>query len=286
MPITSTRLGSYWNLVIPCLLWSGLVPIHSEPTDAIMHYIERNGGLCMGLTRVKSARGAWVNVQNIDDLYVLRYALALLKRDEPNRALVSFYGKLAQGFTRDTFYDGESSSIEPLDRFGRHLPCRRTARPMQASSSSFATCWCRIGIWMTMGSRKRCGCCTRRRARGLKPAYRSWSQAPRPLSGRSPCESTRISGRLPRSFRCHSAPRERRSSVFARPRAGKPLKRRAIINRCVPWVRRRSTSRSYVASASSRRNSNRANHDANPVAQCVHPASGNCGMRLGSMLPR
>ena len=128
-PITSTRLGSYWNLVIPCVLWSGIFPIDSEPADAIVHYIQRKGGLCMGLTRVQSARGAWVNPQNIDDLYVLRYALALLKRDEPDRALVSFYGKLAQGFTRDTFYDGESSAIEPLDAFGRQfgLPPNSTA---------------------------------------------------------------------------------------------------------------------------------------------------------------
>jgi hypothetical protein len=128
-PITSTRLGSYWNLVVPCVLWSGLFPIDSAPADAILHYIQRKGGLCMGLTRVQSARGVWVNTQNIDDLYVLRYALALLKRDEPDRALVTFYAKLAQGFTRDTFYDGESSSIEPLDALGRQfaLPPNSTA---------------------------------------------------------------------------------------------------------------------------------------------------------------
>ena len=128
-PITATRLGGYWNLVVPCVLWSGLFPIDSEPANAILHYIQEKGGLCMGLTRMRSPRGVWVNVETIDDLYGLRYALALLKRDEPDRALVSFYGKLAQGFTRDTFYDGESSSIEPLDRFGRQfaLPPNSTA---------------------------------------------------------------------------------------------------------------------------------------------------------------
>jgi hypothetical protein len=75
----------------------------------------------MGLTRVQSVRGVWTNVQNIDDLYVIRYVNALLQRDEPDRALVTFYGKLAQGFTRETFIDGESSGIEPLDKFGRQL---------------------------------------------------------------------------------------------------------------------------------------------------------------------
>ena len=128
-PITSTRLGSYWNLVVPCILWSGIFPIDSEPADAIIHYIQRNGGLCMGLTRVQSVRGVWTNAQNIDDLYVIRYSNALLKRDEPDRALVTFYGKLAHGFTRETFIDGESTGIEPLDRFGRQvaLPPNSTA---------------------------------------------------------------------------------------------------------------------------------------------------------------
>ena len=128
-PITSTRYGSYWNLVVPCVLWSGIFPIDSEPADAIIHYIQRNGGLCMGMTRVQSVRGVWTNTQNIDDLYVIRYSSALLKRDEPDRALVTFYGKLAQGFTRETFCDGESTGIEPLDQFGRQvaLPPNSTA---------------------------------------------------------------------------------------------------------------------------------------------------------------
>jgi hypothetical protein len=43
--------------------------------------------------------------------------------------LVSFYGKLAQGMTRDTFIDGESSGIVPVDNFGRQmgLPPNSTA---------------------------------------------------------------------------------------------------------------------------------------------------------------
>jgi hypothetical protein len=55
--------------------------------------------------------------------------LALLERDEPDRALVTFYGKLAQGMTRDTFIDGEASSIEPFDPLGRQmgLPPNSTA---------------------------------------------------------------------------------------------------------------------------------------------------------------
>ena len=128
-PITGTRLGSYWNLVMPQVLFSGVFPANSQTAGDILRYIQTRGGLCMGMVRVQSARGAWVNEQNIDDLYTTRYVLALLERDEPDRALVTFYGKLAQGMTRDTFIDGESSGIEPLDKFGRQmgLPPNSTA---------------------------------------------------------------------------------------------------------------------------------------------------------------
>lgn len=128
-PVTGTRLGSYWNLVVQQLLGSGVFAENALLADDIMRYMRENGALCMGMLRVQSNRGWWVNPQNIDDLYTVRYALLLQQRDEPDRALVSFYGKLVQGMTRDTFLDGESSSIVPEDRFGRqfYLPPNSTA---------------------------------------------------------------------------------------------------------------------------------------------------------------
>jgi hypothetical protein len=128
-PITGSRLGSYWNLVVPQVLFSGVFPATSETTRDLLRYIQTRGGLCMGMTRVQSNRGFWLNVQNIDDLYTTRYAMALLERDEPDRALITFYGKLAQGLTRDTFIDGEVSGIEPIDQYGRQmsLPPNSTA---------------------------------------------------------------------------------------------------------------------------------------------------------------
>jgi hypothetical protein len=132
-PITATRLGSYWNLVVPQVLFSGVFPAKSQTAGDILRYVQTRGGLCMGMVRVQSVRGGWVNIQNIDDLYTTRYALALLERDEPDRALVTFYGKLAQGMTRDTFIDGESSGIEPLDQFGRQMGLP----PNSAANASF-----------------------------------------------------------------------------------------------------------------------------------------------------
>jgi hypothetical protein len=62
-----------------------------------------------------------VHEYGINELYGMRYTLALLERDEPDRALVSFYGKLAQGCTRHTFIGGEGASIVPIDEHGRQL---------------------------------------------------------------------------------------------------------------------------------------------------------------------
>jgi hypothetical protein len=132
-PITGTRLGSYWNLVVESLLGSGVFRYDSATASDILRYIQTRGGLCMGLLRVQSARGVWIDVQNIDDLYGVRYAMLLQQRDEPERALVSFYAKLAQGMTRDTFIDGESSGIVPLDRSGRQL----YLPPNSAANASF-----------------------------------------------------------------------------------------------------------------------------------------------------
>jgi hypothetical protein len=135
-PITASRLGSYWNLITGYMLHSGVFPYDSPQITGLLKFLQTRGGLCMGMVRVQSAQSFYVGRPvplNIDDLYGLDYALKLQQRDEPDRALVSFYGKLAQGMTRDTYEDGEATSILPLDRFGRqvYLP------PNSAANGSF-----------------------------------------------------------------------------------------------------------------------------------------------------
>jgi hypothetical protein len=53
----------------------------------------------------------------------MRYILDALRRDETERALVSFYGMLAHGMTRNTFIGAEGCSLEPLDEGGRFFYC-------------------------------------------------------------------------------------------------------------------------------------------------------------------
>ncbi len=122
--ITATINGSYWNLMIPYVLGSGVFPDESGLNQSIVSCIQQHGGLAMGMIRFDQHSGLFANEKGVDDLYTLRYANALLRYDDPERALVSFYGKLAHGLTRDTFIGGEGSCLVSSDGLGRdtYLP--------------------------------------------------------------------------------------------------------------------------------------------------------------------
>jgi hypothetical protein len=88
------------------------------------HYLETHGGLCMGMTRTGAdLRTFWTGIARTNPLYGLRYVEDVLRRDEPERALVNFYGALAQGCTRNTFIGAEGCSLTPLDSGGRIFYC-------------------------------------------------------------------------------------------------------------------------------------------------------------------
>ena len=78
----------------------------------------------MGMLRAGGAENTfWTGHYQVWPLYTTRYALDCLRRDDPERALVSLYGALAQGFTRNTFISGEGCALTPLDEGGRFLFC-------------------------------------------------------------------------------------------------------------------------------------------------------------------
>ncbi|HTL29621.1 MAG TPA: hypothetical protein VL282_10375, partial [Tepidisphaeraceae bacterium] len=117
--LTDSKMGSYWDLMIPYVLGSEILT--DEQTQGALDYLHTRGGICMGMIRFHQHSGLFANENGLDDLYTLRYTQTLLDRDEVDRALVSFYGKLAQGFTRDTFIGGEGSSLIGLDSNGRPM---------------------------------------------------------------------------------------------------------------------------------------------------------------------
>ncbi|HOX58760.1 MAG TPA: hypothetical protein P5205_10920 [Candidatus Paceibacterota bacterium] len=122
-PITANRIGSYWNIVIGYVIGSGIFPPGSEEETWIPRYQEQHGGLCMGMLRAGGGYTFWTSSARTNPLYGTRYALDTLRRDDPDRALVSFYGMLAQGFTPNTFVSGEGCSLSAADPDGRFFYC-------------------------------------------------------------------------------------------------------------------------------------------------------------------
>jgi len=134
VPIWGTTMGSYWNLMIHYILSSGVFPANSETAGDVLRYVEQNGGIAMGMLRARNTPGHWYAAgPRLNDLYGLRRNLALLQRDEVDKALVGFYGKLAQGMTRDTFIGGEVTSMAIVDEFGRQI----SLPPNSAANSNY-----------------------------------------------------------------------------------------------------------------------------------------------------
>jgi hypothetical protein len=119
--MTATRRGTYYDLMLPYVIGSGIFGSGSERETWMLRYLEEHGGLCMGMMRIHQHSGLFANEDGVDDLYSLRYDDALLRRDEPERAIVSFYGKLAQGMTRGTYLSAEGTGLRPLDASGRSM---------------------------------------------------------------------------------------------------------------------------------------------------------------------
>lgn len=135
-PIPATRIGSYWNLIINYVIGSRMFAPGSEEDAWIPKYLEAHGGLCMGMVRSGgTAHGFWTGADRVNPLYGTRYVVDALRRDDPERALVSFYGMLAQGFTRNTLVAGEGCTLAPVDDGGRFFYCP----PNSAGNAHFLT---------------------------------------------------------------------------------------------------------------------------------------------------
>lgn len=134
-PLTATRTGSYYDLIIPYVLGSGVFGPGDDREGWIIDYLRSHGGLSMGMIRSTPHQGEFDNEPGVNVLYGLRYNLTLLRRGDRSHALAGFYGHLAQGMTRDTFVGGEGSRFLHGDRHGRsfYLP------PNSASNATFLT---------------------------------------------------------------------------------------------------------------------------------------------------
>jgi len=122
--LTATKLGSYWNLVTPYALASGLLAPHGPEAAGVLSYLLNHGSRLLGLVRfnyypvrVGSARPRGTpgyRTSGSDDVYGVNVARFLADNDQPDQLVLSLYGKLAAGMTEGTFVAGEGSTIAPV----------------------------------------------------------------------------------------------------------------------------------------------------------------------------
>ena len=122
-PVTETRLGSYWNLIQPYTFDSGLWDPLGDDMRDIVRFMHEHGSLLLGLLRFNyypTPIGTWRRgglpgyyTSGFDNVYLPSYLRVIADRDEADRLILSFYGKLAHGQTRNTFVCGEGDTAGP-----------------------------------------------------------------------------------------------------------------------------------------------------------------------------
>ncbi|MFL6067162.1 MAG: hypothetical protein ACJ74N_05435 [Gaiellaceae bacterium] len=137
--VTEGRLGSYWNLVMPYALASGLFERGGTRADGILEYTLLHGSRLLGLVRAGAYRlygeGGFPR-GGTDEVYGNSLARFLADVDAPDSLVLSLYGQLAVAMTPGTFVGGEAAAVAPHE--GSYL---RTAYlpPNSASNATFLT---------------------------------------------------------------------------------------------------------------------------------------------------
>jgi len=113
--LPGTRDGSYWNLVAPYALASGVLGSRAQERAAL-RYLLAHGSRFLGVVRAGafSLYGHASASTGLDQVYGLNAARFLAALDEPDQLVLSLYGQLAAALTRDTFIGGEASSLSPI----------------------------------------------------------------------------------------------------------------------------------------------------------------------------
>jgi pimeloyl-ACP methyl ester carboxylesterase len=120
--LTEARLGSYWNLVMPYALASGLFKPGSPEARGALRYLLGHGSRLLGVVRA----GAYALYPSptfptggTDAVYGINVARFLADTDQADQLVLSLYGTLAAAMTPRTYISGEAASVTPLD--GRHF---------------------------------------------------------------------------------------------------------------------------------------------------------------------
>ncbi|HEY7538196.1 MAG TPA: hypothetical protein VH721_09400 [Gaiellaceae bacterium] len=116
--VTEARAGSYWNLVMPYALASGLFPPGSREARGVRRYLELHGSRLLGLVRAGAyslyGLEAPFPLSGTNSVYGINTARFLADAGEADRLVLSLYGQLATGMTPGTFVAGEAASVAPI----------------------------------------------------------------------------------------------------------------------------------------------------------------------------
>jgi hypothetical protein len=113
--LTTSRDGSYWNLVMPYAFASGWFPAHSRAARGILRYLLDHGARLLGVPRTY-ARTVYGDTPGagLAPVYGLGAARFLADNDQPDQLVLSLYGMLAASMTQGTYVSGEATSVLPV----------------------------------------------------------------------------------------------------------------------------------------------------------------------------
>jgi hypothetical protein len=134
--VTDSLEGSYWNLVMPYALASGLFRPGSPEALGLLRYIQAHGSRLLGLVRFRAYTNSGkpgYRAPGVDDVYGMNLARFLADNEQPDQLILSLYGKLGADMTPRTFVSGEGSTVGPVE--GEYY--RSMFRPPNSVNNSF-----------------------------------------------------------------------------------------------------------------------------------------------------
>ena len=134
--LTDSQEGSYWNLVMPYALASGLFAPGSSEAQGVLDYMLNHGSRLLGLVRFRAFTNSGkpgYRSPGSDDVYGTNLVRFLADNHRPDQLVLSLYGKLGADMTPGTFVSGEGSTIGPVD--GEYY--RSMFRPPNTANNAF-----------------------------------------------------------------------------------------------------------------------------------------------------
>jgi hypothetical protein len=122
--LTESRLASYWNLVAPYALATGIVAPESPEGRGLLEYMKLHGSWFLGLTRfngiydpptpigeVAPGGTGGYKTTGVDNAWGVQAAKYLAMCHDGDRLALTILSKLLNGMTPGTFLDGEATTV-------------------------------------------------------------------------------------------------------------------------------------------------------------------------------